>query len=193
MVKKKISPKKTKSIPSTSRKSKVPKTKSKVPKTKSKVPKTKSKVPKTKSKVPKTKSTSRKSKTYIKKQKYLKDQKDNNIKKFLKIDKNNDKNISFKEFENNVFLEALGVDHISLSVYDLSNSVKFYKKLGFKTKKRPFDENDGGNGGAWLTLGSIDLHLIVEKIGSIVEGLHHPKVKLGNVNHFALKVDNFPL
>ena len=89
---------------------------------------------------------------------------------------------------------VVGIDHVSRVISDVDASVKFYKSLGFTQVARPFDELN--KNGAWMGImigtppkqqGPL-LHVIKDRIGAVVEGLHYAKGNLGDVQHIALRL-----
>ena len=67
------------------------------------------------------------------------------------------------------------LQHVALAVRDLDEALAFYAQLGFSPLARP----DFGVPGAWLQVGSAQIHLTVE-----------PDLAVRTANHVALEVDD---
>jgi len=69
-------------------------------------------------------------------------------------------------------MKILNIHHISLHVQDLEKSIKFYNKLGLSILPRPDFDFEG----AWLSLGSQQLHLITGREKEVINdsrGVHY--------------------
>ena len=74
--------------------------------------------------------------------------------------------------------------HVSLVTAKLDRSIAFYRDvLGFRQIKRPAFSTKG----AWLALGSTEIHLIDNPLGTFRKS---PSIDTGDT-HFALRVDDF--
>lgn len=82
-------------------------------------------------------------------------------------------------------IEYEGIHHVSLAVKNLEEALSFYREvLGLKELQRPnFDFP-----GAWLAIGSQQLHLIVNETGQTVRENHTLDSR---DRHFAVRVKSF--